>query len=366
MNSALARSGLVALGCTLACGNDAREAERLRTAGGETTEFSGDVAACPEIVSSTPIDRADPRVAPWVALAEGRREVSLRWEREFVSDAVTGFEEHTSATFDVRVVGVADVTYGAGGSAEHEDVCAGRVERHFELELDLTTADGALAGTLQYYAQPTGDADEPSTLQLVDANLRLDNGRYALDELGGALELGAPYAGAVVGFWSASFTFDAGALRGIVRPLVGADERSLWSPVSARFPDDGCSPLQPLSLDEPSAALGESPRQAHQRLRALIAADSAPARWAPPRGAGAAPELDDTEVTLGLGEATHACLAYGDTVYVNAPLTLTSADGRVGRHALRADRLLSRRARFARSALALDRGERLRSRGRRA
>src|SRR5262245_29571265 len=58
-------------------------------AGGETSEFSGDIGSCALIVSNEPLDLTRADWAPWVALVEGRHELTLGWRRLFEVDTVT-------------------------------------------------------------------------------------------------------------------------------------------------------------------------------------------------------------------------------------------------------------------------------------
>jgi hypothetical protein len=302
-------------------------------AGGETSEFSGDFGACPEIASSEPLDLDDPEVASWVALAQGHHEQTLGWRRLVLSDEVTGFAEHTSVSIDVNVLRGRDVVYGSGGSTDYEvGGCDGLRGRQIELEIALATADGAVTTTFRNWFEPA-----PSDLHGMVLNhhgLNPDNSGGV--ELSGLLELGLdPALGGTPRMWF-DIEFSADSVQGSLYPGVSPEDetwpRTSWTPIEAIFPDHACgSGEHPIGLDESFADIGDTPRAYYRRVAATWEREPIPAVWkSSPYGIELSP-LDvppRTEVRLDAGEPTHAC-ANGTTATVYASLTVKTADGRV-------------------------------------
>jgi hypothetical protein len=309
------------------------EAGRSDVAGGEASEFGGDIAACPEIASSEPLALDDPEVASWVAMAQGHHEQTLGWRRLVFSDEVSGFAEHTSVSIDVAVRGGREVVYGSGGnSADYElGGCDGLRARQIELEIALATADGAAAITFRSWFQPW--VTDSGGIFLHHHGLNPDGSGVV--DMSGALELkldpalgGTPHVGLDIEFHADSVQ---GSLYPEVSPDVVAWNRSSWRPIEAIFPDQGCGSQQrPIGLDESFADIG-APRAYYRRVAAAWEREPLPAVWkSPPSGVELSP-LDvppPTTVRLDAGEPTHAC-ADGSSVTVYAPLTVTTADGRV-------------------------------------
>jgi hypothetical protein len=127
--------------------------------------------------------------------------------------------------------------------------------------------------------------------------------------------------------------FDAESVRGSLLPTISPDpsnaNRSQWTPLQGNFPDSECNGESPLGLDDVVPSIGETPRASFQRAAAVWERNPIPAVWtAAPYGV-ALPGVEappPTEVTLSVGEPTHACLS-GDWALAYATLTLASADG---------------------------------------
>jgi len=314
------------------------DTESRDVAGGETSEFGGDIGSCPEIVSNESLAFDDPRVASWVALAQGHHEQTLGWRRNVLSDAVTGFEEHTGVVIDVTVLRTREVVYGTGGSTQEEfALCDGLSARQLELEMTLATADGAFVATVRDWYEPTPFAEDP---RLELGWMNPDRNREAVEFMG-SLELGFDPAGGGTPSATIGISFGADGVQGRLSPgLSIRDEayvpnRSSWEPISGTFPDDPCRGNgTPVDLDdavEGLADIGGTPRAAFGRVVEAWERAPVPARWAAPFGVELPPEVavpPATELTLDLGEPTQACLSGGYTL-VEAPLSVVTADGRV-------------------------------------
>jgi hypothetical protein len=315
----------------------AREAARSQqVAGGETSEFSGDIGSCPEIVSTEPLDLDEPDVASWIALAQGSHEPTLGWKRMVSSDAVQGFEEHTSLSIDVNVLRGREVVYGAGGATHDEvGVCDGLSARQLELEVALATSDGAVVAAFRRWFEPLMYEGVPGGIVLVEGRLNPDQDRNPV-EFSGSLELGLDPALGGEPALGVSLQFDAESVRGSLSPMRSIrDEsyvlnRSSWTPIVGYFPDDSCEGNgDPIGLDEPVESLGgQTPRANYGRLAAEWAREPIPAVWMDKPFGTVLDEPPPTEVNQRGGEPTHACIS-GDHVLVHASLTITTADGRV-------------------------------------
>lgn len=322
-------------------------AERARTrlpepsadvAGGETSEFSGNIASCPEIASSEPLDLADPEVASWVAMAQGHHEQTLGWRRLILSDEVVGFTEHTTVSIDVNVLRGREVAYGSGGNTDNELAgCEGLRARQIELEITLTTGDGAVVTTFRRWFQP-GPTDTRGTV-LHHHGLNPD-GSGALDSLSGTLELRPDPALGGIPWVGVELEFSADSVRGSlstgIAPDAGAWNLSSWSPIEAVFPDDPCgSQGGSIGLDDSLEYLAGTPRAYYQRIVRSLAGKLIAAVWrSSPSNVQPSPldvPLDvpaPTTVSLSLGEPTLAC-AVETSATLHAPLTVTTADGLV-------------------------------------
>jgi hypothetical protein len=302
--------------------------------GGETTEFSGDISHCPEIASSEPLALDDPEVASWAALAQGHHEQTLSWTRDVLSDGVSGFEEHTSVSFDVNVLRGREVVYGSGGATHSElELCNGTRARQLELDISLATADGAVIAAVREWFEPRMDEER---LRLGIGALHPDRASGGVD-FTGSLQLGLDPALGGRSSLGVNLSFDSESVRGSLSPQRSLRDgsyvpnRSDWAPLQGHFPDEPCLD-SPIGLDEIVPSLGETPRAAFQRTAAAWASEPILATWtATPYGI-ALPGVEappPTEVSLSLGEPTHACISGGYYVTVAAPLTVVTADGRM-------------------------------------
>jgi hypothetical protein len=307
----------------------------VEVAGGQTSEFSGgDIAYCLEVGASfIPLDLESLELASWVALASGHHEATLVWQPGFVTDAIGGFEAHTSLSLDVTVLSARDVVFGPGQGYE-DSGCQGQRQRQIELAIELSTADGALSGSLRHFVSPITDASAPGR-RVLSSTIKADNSLYPLGDFASTLELDVRPEGELSRELGFGIGFDAASARGTLAVSVTSREptsevgRGVWRPLSATFPDDGCGPNLPVALDAESDVLSESPLAAYGRIRDVLERAAIPAMWhnldsaLPGEGS-----VERTEVTLRAGDPTHACRA-GQSVEVHAPLSVESADGRV-------------------------------------
>ena len=338
-----ARAHLAGLGLGLVACGSARHQESpacvscssaAAVAGGETSEFSGGDGFCPEERSVTEIDLADPALAPWLALASGHRELSLRWTPTLPDGAVRGYQPETSLSLDATVLRGQDVVFGAAGPQSYESAdCDGSSERRFQVAIELATGDGALVGSFRQWLRPTVDP-LLRTRSLTPTSAPLSSPEQGPD-FAGTLELG-PEAAASDLRWQVRLEFDSDSARGSLTPLLAVPnaDRSLpvaeqpsWSPIIGKFPDDGCAQGYAVPLDEADPLLGDVPRAVYERARARWQDRVLPAFWGPAQGAPGA-ILVPTEVTVSAGAPVVACKVSG-TVDVQAPLHVASADGRV-------------------------------------
>jgi len=126
----------------------------------------------------------------------------------------------------------------------------------------------------------------------------------------------------------AYFEFDAEGVRGALRPVLKSSAVQEVTPIEGVFPDDACRGSgRAVALDARLDFVEQTPRELFQRVADGWEAAPVAAVWTARDGSttGAPPA---TEVTLSAGEPTHACVS-GTYIQVHAPLTLTSADGRV-------------------------------------
>ena len=305
-------------------------------AGGETSEFTGGGDPCDEIASSEPVALDDPEVASWVAMAQGHHEQTLGWRRLALSDEVAGFAEHTTLSIDVNVLGAREIVLGSSGPDDELFGCSRRRGRQIELEITLATGDGAVATSFRSWFHPAPTGSRGMVLQYygqtTDSSGPID--------LNGTLELGLDPALGGTPLLLVELEFGADSVQGSllpsVMPEVGDREGTPWWPIEALFPDDGCGGEgRSIGLDEPFAAIGETPRAYYQRMVGARLHVPTPAAWKSKPSYDLPSPLDvpldlppPTEVSLGFGEPTRAC-AIDTYVTVYAPLTVTTADGRV-------------------------------------
>jgi hypothetical protein len=122
--------------------------------------------------------------------------------------------------------------------------------------------------------------------------------------------------------------FDAEGVRGALVPVLKSSDLREVVPLEGFFPDDPCRGSgRAVALDATLDFVEQTPHELFQRVADGWGAAPVAAVWTARDGSttGAPPA---TEVTLRAGEPTHACVS-GSYIQVHAPLTLTSADGRV-------------------------------------
>jgi hypothetical protein len=298
-------------------------------AGGETSEFSGgDISYCPEIVSNEPLDLARAEWAPWVVRVAGRHELTLGWLRLFEADTVTGFEEHTSIVLEVSVIGGRALEYGAGEYSGYElEGCNGQRAEQLGLAFEIATGDGALVASYQEWFQRYPDDEAPGGEVLSVGSLHPDRDGDGVAFTGNlVLDISPAFDGDPL-LYPNYFSFDANGARGALMPALRASERREATPIEGIFPDDPCrgsGRSVPLDADVDFADL--TPRQLFQRVASRWEAAPSAATWSTRDGSSAG--LPATEVNLRAGEPTLACVS-GSSIEVHAPLTLTTADGRV-------------------------------------
>jgi hypothetical protein len=323
----VASTGWLLLSACGDAGPATRSGTAVQVAGGQTSEFSGgDIVAgyCPTVVSRTQLDPARADVAPWLALAAGHREVSLRWKRGLPDDTIRGFEERTALLLDVTAVVAEDVVCGPGPAESYEASGVERNLRRYELSVELASADGAVHSSFQQPFLPSVDAE-------TGARLLSGGAQLPFDETSGTLELGAvPEARVDTKTLNVNLTFGEQAVVGSIAPWVLLQGpysigggRPSWAPVSGIFPapDEGCEAGTAVGLDEWVDVFGDTPRNSYEQARSKIPAEPIRAAWTET-------PLVWTEVTLSPGAPSHACRD-GDRVNVYTTLRLESADGMV-------------------------------------
>lgn len=296
-------------------------------AGGETSEFSGgNIAQCPLIMTSEPLDLGRPDWAAWVARVEGRHESTLGWHRVFETDGIAGFEEHTSVVFDVNVLGGRTAVYGADGPGYELESCQELRAEQLDLEIAITTGDGAVVATYRDWFERSLSFTPDEELLVV--------GRFNPDRNGGVpftgsleLDITPAFDGEPLLF-ADSVTFDTAGVRGALLTLLKFSENAGATALSGAFPDDACLGIgRAVPLDAVPEGFEQTPRELFQRVANAWQAENFRAVWKAPDGStsGAPPA---TRLRMRAGEATIACTSDGG-VNLWAPVTLVSADGRV-------------------------------------
>jgi hypothetical protein len=336
--AALCALGLLVVACgegTKGRGSTPTGLEQGDVAGGETSEFSGgEIAYCPEQGASfTDLDLDSEELAPWVALAQGHHETTLVWQRAFVSDALRGYEEHTSVSLDVIVLSARDVVFGDANLGYEGEGCNGRRQRQILIGVQIRTADGAVDGSLEQWLTPSNWAGDPQRRSLMTTG-KADNTNFELQSFATSLELDVERSVEVRRELRVALGFDAEGVRGSLEPWIWRQEAGsetglgVVRPLRASFPDNGCGGSPAVALDEQRAELGATPRAAYQRLRAnMERRGPIRAGWrqdhpSATHDAGYA----WTEVTLSGSEPKVACLDAAG-VRVRASVSVKTADG---------------------------------------
>lgn len=295
-------------------------------AGGETSEFGGDIP-CLETGDPTPLALDDPAIATWVERIEGDHELSLRWSPRYLPEAVAGYTPQTSVALSVEVL---EAVRWQPVLCDSQEAGEGLPEVVlFEIDVELSTEDGALRGHFEHTLQLGNGVAASVAPAWAAATSTAPANVHPLADFEGSLDLtllDQPRAGSL----DVELRFSPAGLRGRLLPRVELEgERGIWTLLEGRFPDDGCEHYQePESLDVelPDELEFDAATLADLFDRALALAERAPlrARWA---------DGANTEVELSLGEPLGACAQSWSsdyTVYtVNSTLRASSADGRV-------------------------------------
>jgi hypothetical protein len=324
----------------VACGEAKRpsfERGAADYAGGETSEFSGGsvpLGYCPIEESRTALDLERDDIASWLALATGHHSIDLRWRKAFPDAAIRGFEETTTLSLDVTPISADDVVCRTGGAGGYEaEGVDGRVQRRFELGIELSTADGAVQAAFPARFFPLRDGNDAGRRILVGGI-----GQLPFADVAGTLELGVdPALFGATQTLSVQLTFDGQAPHGTIEPWVTlryvGSSTPRWSPVTATFPAPaaGCDVGSLIPLDEPYEPIGVTPRAAYEELRALFPEGPVTGAWLDELEGPVEPgDLPWADVTLRAGEPRHAC-APGDGagIHIYTTLRIETADGRV-------------------------------------
>jgi hypothetical protein len=315
----------------VACGDARREpagdgSSRLSAdvAGGEASEFGGSSIFCLPI-SETALDLDDEDVAPWVAQVEVPHEVSFAWQRQFLTDAITGFEEKTRASIDVTVVEAYDVVFEPGCPQ------GGQRALQFELEVAVETADGALQGTFRHRV-----GTRPSSAPTLGEPLYTYFNPYTyeptpLDDLSGSIDYGVDLDLYYRRELGVGLMFEGGSISGRLSPFLaptnGREPGAGFSPIIGVFPEDECAFSGGRSIDldgDLTGFLEATPRALYERAMSLWPGAIA-ATW---------DDGSSTELALIAGSPSRACETawLGEIAWVDihAPVRLETADARLG------------------------------------
>jgi len=280
------------------------------------------------VLSRTPLDLASEDVAGWAPLVEGHHEIPLRWRRAFPSDTIRGFEESTVLSLDVTLIAAEDAVCSNGGNGGYEtEGLDGQHVVRFELAMDLSTADGAIRGSVQQSFYPLRD------VTVAGERIVVGGGWVPFEEIAGTLELGVdPELESATQMLSVQLNFDEQSVKGVLTPWVYlpapalGDDPPRWAPIAGDFPapDEGCEAGHSVPLDAHLDLLGDTPRSAYERARSRFPTGPIKAAWEDQLHTPGS--FTWTEVMLGAGEPTHACLNdSGVDLYTS--LRIESSDG---------------------------------------
>jgi hypothetical protein len=329
ISATIRRYGLLGGLLLIACGDSRREpagdgSSRLSAdvAGGEASEFGGLSLYCLPI-SETPLELDDDVVAPWVARVEAPHEVSFAWRRQFLTDAITGFEEKTRVSLDVTVVEAYDIVFEPGCSG-------GQHALQFVLDIALETADGALRGTFRHRV---GTA--PSAAPTLGAPLYTYFNPYtheptSLDDFSGSIDFGVDLTRYYRRELGVGLIFDGSSISGRLTPFLaptnGRNPGAGYHPIIGVFPEDDCAFTSGRSFDLEGELTGfpeATPRALYERVVAAWQ-DPIPARWE---------DGGSTELTLIAGPPSRVCqqswLSEIASVDIDIPVRLDTADARL-------------------------------------
>jgi hypothetical protein len=309
----------------VACGDSRRGAAgggSLVSVGGEASEFGGTSPYCLPI-SERPLALDDEDVAPWVARVEVPHEVSFAWQRPFLTDTITGFEEETRASLEVSVVEAYDIVFEPGCPG-------GQRALQFVLDITLETADGAFSGTFRHRV---GTA--PSTAPTLGAPLYTYFNPYTheptpLDDFSGSLDYGVDLSRYYRRELGVQLTFDGNSMSGRLTPFLspadGHEPGGGYNPIIGVFPDDECAFKGGHSFDLDGALTGfpeATPRALYERVVSAWQRP-VPAQWE---------DGGSTELTLSAGPPSRVCrqswLSEDVLVDIDVPVRLDTADARI-------------------------------------
>jgi hypothetical protein len=333
MNSAATMRHVLLGWLALACADAQRQpgvsarpaTEDSPNLGGESSEFGGSSPYC-SYLSRTPLDLAGEEGAAWAAAAEGHYDVSFGWQTPFPD--VGGFDAATTASLDVRVLGVYDVDFG--------DYCpGGRYAMHLELDVTVATADGALQANCRHWVgtmpgpRPVGG--EPLLTYNSGPYAPFSEGPGPQERCGfeGAIGFDEPPAVVSRGSVVVNLSFEAGTISGRLRPFLSppaaAARGAGYFPITGYFPDDDCAAIggESVSIDAPLQGFEEeTPRELYERLVEHAQAASFPAQ----RQVG-----DATSVRFSIGEPTRVCASprgsRTQVLIVDVPVHVETGDG---------------------------------------
>ncbi len=293
-------------------------------AGGETTDFSGDrvcgVAHMESIEQDGALAGEYGADSVLSRLAQPLRS-SVGWRRGAGGSRVTGYERETEVEIRVEVLGLSHA------ELRHEDTgdpCGDFLQ--LDARIHIETTDGALKNT---FARPLSVQRGSDTASATWLGIEGSSPPVDLRQFTGTLDLKLdaerPHSGSVGLSLSVGPDRLSGELYVFTRYLdQDGGLNAVLAPMRAQLPSDGCDPEYVRVA--PDASInpvdGRSARDYWDRRRqSLDAVYPMSAAW-----------LDGsvTDVDLELGELESACMSptglYG---YVNGPLEVRSADGRL-------------------------------------
>jgi hypothetical protein len=257
-------------------------------------------------------------------MAEGHYEVGFNWQRVFLTDAITGFEENTRASLDVSVLAAYDVDFGGF-------CAAGNRSLQLELEVAIETADGALRGVFSHSV-----ATDPSSGMTVGEPLRTywpqEVELTPLDGLSGSLDYGVDLELMARTDLAVQLSLDGTSAYGSLMPFLSPRSSVTgagYTPIFGVFAEDGCiyAAGQSLAMDAILTLPGfveETPRALFERATSHWRAGPLAARWT---------DGTTTELNVSAGEPIRVCTAGVHVAFaavvIDAPVRVESADGTI-------------------------------------
>jgi hypothetical protein len=245
-------------------------------AGGESSDFEGDVHRCEEFRTQRRISVAEAMalgfdITALLDIVEREFSAPMRWVSESLSSLTPGlpargFEAETTVSGTLRSAGT--VIYQSldpevcdeDGNCEGES-CADYAQTWFpatlELELDIETADGAVEATTLHGGMPFAADSLPEVALLEFA--------VDLSEVSGTLRLESNRSGPHLGRLEARLALWPDFVRGTLSPVIVPDEPGAmpsegvadlpyqpswqYQPITAAWPRDGCS-IETLPIND--------------------------------------------------------------------------------------------------------------------